>query len=53
MEAAIILRYATLMYDETENYDHMEAILSKGVSVHVHFIHLSTNILRSLRFVNV
>jgi Cohesin loading factor len=32
VEAALIQKYAVVMFEETENYDDMEAILTKGVS---------------------
>ena len=32
MEAAVTFRYANLLYNETTNYEHMEQVLSKGVS---------------------
>jgi hypothetical protein len=37
MEVLTMLRYAFVMYDETENYEEMEAVLSKAVSALVHF----------------
>ena len=43
MEAAITLRYASLMYDETENFDHMESILSKGVGFPSYFAPVQTD----------
>jgi hypothetical protein len=33
-EVAVTLRLASLMYDETENYEEVESLLSKGVSYH-------------------